>query len=273
MGLRSLVFTTGENVIETPVQVVEIEGPDNGSWLVPKDVTARDSATSKPFVLRLANLRVEKLRVEVAAETNSCAELRSNVLKQGDFLVVEPGTLKEGQAVAPIGGIDDERLIRLTLEAGMAAAMAEDLWESLRFISVNYSDSLGFNFNLMQRFLKRAYKEFDEPRVNLAEPPVVQIEGNQATVRAQVRLTASYREHLNYLLGDGDKPNNISVMLHKSTNGWKVSQIEGLRPLGFEEGLLKLLGAQVGLPLTEAERVEKEQACMPCRQRMSELFR
>lgn len=272
-GILSLFSPTGEHVIETPVEVVEIEHRGNGLWLVPKEIIAQQSGISDPFVLRLEKkLRVERLTVELAAEIDGCVQLRSNDLKAGDLLILRPGALQAGQAVAPTSGIDDERLIRLTLEAGMAAAMAEDLEESVRFISPNYSDSLGFNFNLMRRLLERAYKEFDEPRIELAKPPVIQIKGSQAVVQTQMRLTAIYHNRRNYLLGDQDNPNNTLLLLDKSANGWKVSQIGGLRPLGFGERFLKLLGAQVGLPLTAAERLEKQQTCMPCRQRMVELF-
>jgi hypothetical protein len=73
-------------------------------------------------------------------------------------------------------------------------------------------------------------------------------------------------------LGDADTPNYLSVQLSKSDYSWKVLAIEGLRPLGLEEELLRLLGEDLGLELTESEREEKERTCMPCRQRMSERF-
>ncbi len=268
----SFLFPTGEHVAETPVEVVETDARGTGLWLVPKDVIAQQSGIANPFVHRIKNLRIERLTVEVTAETEGRVELRSNELEAGDLLVIEPGAVHVGQAVAPTSGIDDEGLIRLTLEAGIAAAMAEDLKESVRFISPGYRDSLGFNFTLMRRLLERAYEEFDRPRIELAEPPAIQIRGSRAIVQAQLRLTAIYQGRRNYLLGDQDHPNNILLILDKSANGWKVSQIEGLRPLSLEEGFLKLLGAQIGLPLTATERLEKDQACMPCRQRMAELF-
>lgn len=168
--------------------------------------------------------------------------------------------------------VDDEHLILLTLKAGMAAAMAEDLDESLRFISTDYRDNLGFNFNLMRGLLERAYEEFDEPRIELAGPPQIQIKGKQAVVLAQISLTAIYHNRRNYLLGNRDHPNTILLLLDKSANNWKISKIEGLQPLGFEEHFFKLLGAELGLVLTAAERVQKQQACMPCRRRMIELF-
>lgn len=174
--------------------------------------------------------------------------------------------------VAPTEGVDDERLIRLTLEAGMAAAMAEDLEESVRFISAEYRDKLGFNFASMRKFLERAYEEFNEPRIELVGAPTIQVKDNQAMVQAKMRLTAIYQGRRNYLLGDQINPNSVLLVMNKSANSWKVSRIEGLRPLGFEEDFLKLLGAQIGLPLTEAESLEKKQFCMPCRQRMAERF-
>jgi len=185
--------------------------------------------------------------------------------------VTEIQQLEQGE-VAPTEGVDDERLIRLTLEAGMAAAMAEDLEESVRFISAEYRDRVGFNFALMRKLLKRAYEEFNQPRIELVGTPTIQVKDNQAMVRAKIRLTAIYQGRRNYLLGDQINPNSVLLVMNKSANSWKVSRIEGLRPLGFEEDFLKLLAAQIGLPLTEAESLEKKQFCMPCRQRMEQRF-
>jgi len=169
-------------------------------------------------------------------------------------------------------GIYNKRLIHLTLEAGMEAAMAEDLDESIRFISVNYSDDLGYSRTSMRKLLKRAYKEFDDPIIRWDEPPEINIKDGQAIVSAKVRLSAVYGGRRNYLLGDRQTPNHLSVQMNKSDYSWKVSSIKGLRPLGFEEEFLRLLGDDLGLELTETEEEEKGRACMPCRQRMSERF-
>ena len=101
---------------------------------------------------------------------------------------------------------------------------------------------------------------------------MIQIEGSKAEVKAGIRLSAIYRGRRNYLLGDEDTPNSIHLILDKSPNGWKLFRIEGLRPLDFEERAFKLLGAQLGVPLTQAEQIEKQQFRMPCRQRMAERF-
>lgn len=262
----------GAPVAETPVEIVEIDHRDNGLWSVPKDVIGQRSGKLKPFVLRLKDLRVERLTVKIAAEAGDSAEIQSDDLKTGDLLILHPGEVQPGQAVAPLSGIDDERLIRLTLEAGSAAVMAEDIKESVRFISPDYQDSLGFDFNLIRRLIERAYEEFDQPLIELAESSVSQINGFQAVVQIQMKLTAIYNNRRNYLIGDPINPNNIILLLDKSANGWKVSQIKGLKPLGFGERFLKILGDRVGLPLTAAEQVEKKQSCMPCRLKMKERF-
>lgn len=272
LGIWALLSTTGGHVTETPVEVVEIDSRGDGLWLVPKDVIAQQSGIPSPFVLRVKNLRAEYLKIEVTVETDGCVELRSSDLKEGDLLILGPSMLRAGQAVAITTGIDDKRLIHLTLEAGMEAAMAEDLDESIRFISVNYSDDLGYSRTSLRKLLKRAYKEFDEPIIRWDRPPEINIKDGQAIVSAKVRLSAVYRKRRNYLLGDRETPNHLSVQLNKSDYSWKIFSIKGLRPLGFEEEFLRLLGDELGLELTEAEKEEKGRVCMPCRQRMYERF-
>jgi hypothetical protein len=272
LGLKPWLFSTTAPVSEIPVKVTEIQQSEKGVWIVPRDAVAKMSTSAESYVLRLRHFRTERLPVTGVNETDDRILLHSDELNPGDLLVMEPAAIQSPQAVAPTEGVDDQRLIRLTLEAGMAAAMAEDLEESVRFISAEYRDSLGFNFALMRKLLERAYEEFNEPRIELTEPPAIQVKDNQAMVQAKMRLTAIYQGRRNYLLGDQINPNSVLLVMNKSANSWKVSRIEGLRPLGFEEGFLKLLGVQIGLPLTATERLEKQQACMPCRQRMAELF-
>lgn len=272
LTIKPWLLSTTAPVSQIPVKVTEIQRSEQGKWIVPRDAVVKMSTSAESYVFRLKHFRTEGVPVTVVKKTDDRILLRSDELKPGDLLVMEPTAIQSPQAVVPAEGVDDERLIQLTLEAGMAAAMAEDLDESVRFISPDYRDSLGFNFTLMRKFLKRAYEEFSEPRIELKEPPGIQVKDNQAMVQAEITVTAIYQGRRNWLLGDQKNPNSILLVLNESANGWKVSRIEGLRPLGFEEGFLKLLGAQIGLPLTEAESLKKKQFCMPCRQRMAERF-
>jgi hypothetical protein len=253
--------------------VVEVKQAGEGVWSVPRDaVSGKPGQSSRSSVLRVKHLRTERLPVKVTGEANSRVVLQGDELKHGDLLVLKPETIRSGQAVMLSAGVDDEQLLRLTMEAGMAAVLSEDLDESVRFISANYRDNLGFDVYFMKKLLERAYKEFDKPRLELTQPPVIQVEGNRALVRAQLRLTAVYRGSRSYLLGDQDSTNDILLVLDKSGSGWELFRIEGLRPLGFQERSLKILGARLGLPLTEADRREEQQFCMPCRQRMADRF-
>lgn len=272
VGVLALFSPTRGHFTEIPVGVIEIDIRDDGWLSVPKDVVARQPGKSKPFVLRLKNLRAERLEVEVGAEADDRVDVRSSDLKADDLLILRPGEVPAGRAVAASTGIDDERLIRLTLEAGVGAAMAEDLDESIRFISADYRDDLGYSRTSMQKLLERAYKEFDDPVIIWDEAPEIRITQGQAIVSAKVRLSAVYEGRRNYLLGDNAAPNRLSVQLTKSEDSWKVLSISGLMPLGFEEEVLRLLGDDLGLELTELEKEEKGRACMPCRQRMSERF-
>jgi hypothetical protein len=265
-------FRNGKQISEISVKVVELGPPENHVWSVPKPVVPEQPGKAKRFVLRVKHLRAERVTVEVAGDAHGRILIRSHDLRPGDVLVLQTRPVPAGQAVMPTAGLSEERLILLTVEAGMASATARDLTESLRFISPDYNDESGFDRSLMRKLLKRAYEEFDEPRIELAEPPKVQVKGNRAVVEAKVRLSAIFNGRRNYILGDHDLPNHIFVHLDKSNYGWKVSAIKGLKPLGFEEKFLRLLGGDIGLPLTEAERLDQKQACMPCRERMSERF-
>jgi hypothetical protein len=272
LGLKPWLFSASDPVVEIPVKVAEIQQTKSGLWFIPRDGLVEPSNQPKSFVFRLKHLRTERLPVEINDYTDDSILVRSDDLRAGDLLVIEPGSIQAGQAVAPTAGVDNERLVYLTLLAGIEAAMAEDLDESARFISPSYHDNVEFSFIHMRKLLERAYEEFDQPQIELAEPPVIQIKGSKAVALVQVRLTATYQGRRNYLLGDQDESNTILIMLDRSAGSWKVSQIEGLRPLGLEEGLLKHLGADLGLPLTPSEREQENRFCMPCRQRMKERF-
>jgi hypothetical protein len=255
-------------VEETPVTVEPIEPAGRGLWLVSPEVLDRVSGTR---TARLKNLRVQKIEVEIIRETGNQVAIRGPDLQEGDLLLRRPRELAEWAAVAP-RGLDDEKLLRLTIAAGLAGLRDRDLSQSMRFMSPNYRDSWSFNHFFLGELLKRAYREFDDLSLELAAEPEIRIQGQQAMVQAKVRLTANYMGRRNYLLGDQKEFNTLFFQFEKAVPGWQVTNLKGLRPLGFDERFFRLLGGDIGLPLTEAERRDKKAACMPCRDRMAERF-
>jgi hypothetical protein len=255
------------------VRVTEIMPAGEKLWLAPGGVLdERSPHETRREVVRLNHLRTQRLPVHVEKHTEGGLVLRSEELRAGDLLILEPTRLGAGKLVSPTAGITPERLIHLTLEAGTAAVMAEDLENSARFLSRDYRDSLQLTEAVLTKILERTYQEFDSPEIELVEPPEIQVRGDQALVHAKLRVSAVYRGRRNFLLGDEHKPNAIRLNLSRLPEGWKVSGIDGLRPLGFDEGFLRLLGAQVGLGLSRVEEEQRQRACMPCRERMAERF-
>lgn len=171
------------------VNVTEIQQAGNGLWCVPRDAFAEKTGQSEPFVIRLKHLRTEQIAAKVVDEAGGCLLIQANDLVDADLLVLEPWGTPLGQPVGTIVGLEEERQIWLTLEAGIAAAMAEDLDNSVRFISTKYRDNYGFDITLMRLLLERAYEEFDKPLIELAEPPSIQMRDSQALVcrRPQTR--------------------------------------------------------------------------------------
>jgi hypothetical protein len=189
-----------------------------------------------------------------------------------DSQTQEPGAAHESQADTSTLGLSDHQLVEDLIKKGVEAVHGEDLKKSMSLFSPDYGDGIDFNVVLMRKLIKRAYRKFDEPRILFKEPPAIIIDGRQAIVQAMVRLSVIYSGKRNYILGDSKTHNSVLIRLNKQTNGWKIKSIEGLRPLGFEEGILRHLGDDLGLALTSAEREANRRFCMPCRIRMNERF-
>jgi hypothetical protein len=274
---RKTLFTVSVRLPkEHPAAVSQVEPASGGAWLIPKDAVARTESDGKAFVMRLERLRAKKIQVFPSAISSDISgekvTVESNGLAAGDFVLAAPESFQDGDAVAVRSGLDEKTLLALTLDAGIAAAISKNLAESARFISPLYADSLGFDFHLMTGFLARAYKEFDRPEIEIVEPPDMRIGGTQAVILENITVRAGYRGRLGYLLGGPGAANALVMRMEKSENGWKLIEVRGLMPLGFDEKYMKMFGAEVGLPLSGQEKMEKKEFCMPCRATMADRF-
>jgi hypothetical protein len=257
---------------ERPVEVAQVIPLGSDGWLLPNRVLTKKIPDSNRFIYRVITLRARKVPVDLLGHSETGIQIKKEALPSGALVIVNPQGLKENEAVVPVAGIDDRHLVRLVLEAGVAAIEKEDFRECLRFLSYRYQDTWGFNLKLIEVFLRRAFKEFSQPRVELLENPDIQVAGNRAVLQTAIRLRATYQGRSNYLLGDSRGFNTLELSLEKEPSGWKVIQVRGLKPLGFNERFLKLIGSEIGLPLNEAEQQERRKACMPCRERMAARF-
>jgi hypothetical protein len=189
-----------------------------------------------------------------------------------DSQTQEPVAVHESPAATSTPRLSDHQLVKDLIKKGVEAVHGEDLKKSMSLFSPDYGDGLDFNVVLMRKLIKSAYWRFDEPQIFFKEPPAIIIDGNLAIVQAMVRLSVIYSGKRNYILGDSKTYNSVLIRLIKHPNGWKIKSIKGLRPLGFEEGILRHLGDDLGLTLTPAEREANRRFCMPCRIRMNERF-
>jgi PAS domain-containing protein len=258
LGLMFWLSRTGERVSETPVRVDVVTPAGQGAWSVPPEAVGSSSGAS--YVVR------------PVSEAGGRVVLAAEKLRPGDLVVATPAKVAEGEALSPVAGVSEERLVALVLEAGMDAVARKDLPGCVRFISPGYRDAWGYNIALLRQLLKRSFTEFDQLQCALAAPPAVHVQGREAVAVADVRLSATFRGRRNYLLGDASAANQLHLTLTRAAYGWKLSRIEGLRPLGFEERFVRLLGREIGMPLSESERAEQQPYCMRCRERMRERF-
>ncbi len=264
-------FQPRRPVEEESVRVIHIHPEGEGRGSLPQEAVMVDHLSGRAAIIRLNHLRAERLEV-VPEKMGDRIHFPLRELGTDEYAVLNPRQIKPGTRLNPIAGLGDEALIRLTVEAAIEAIKERNYKETLRFLSPDYSDRWGFNARLIKQVIQRAFKEFDQPRIELDGPPVIRIQNKQALVSASIRLTAIYQGHRNYLLGDSAHPNSLWLQMGKTDSGWKLENVKGLRPLGFEESFFRLLGAEVGLSLTEKEKAARRQACMPCRERMAERF-
>jgi len=255
---------------EHVVWVTEVRPVEPNVWLVPAVAVAQRPGGD--YVMRVNHLRAQRLAVKIVGRQESNLAVHVEGLREGDLVVVSPGNIQPEGDLAPVGGVSDRRLIAQVLAAGIEAAQSRDLAQSVRFISPDYQDRWGFDRQKLAAFLKRAYKEFDSPRVELAESPLIEVQGDRAKALAGLRLTAAYRGRRNYLLGDDQAPNQIRVDLARTARGWKMDRLSGMRILGFEEDFILVLGAEVGVTLNDEEKKGRDANCMRCKQRMEERF-
>jgi hypothetical protein len=272
VGAYFYVNVTRRPPQELPVAVTEVLSLGSETWLLPKKALVGKISGSKAALFQVKNLRARKVQVALLEDSETGLKVKNGSLRPGDFVIVNPQGVTENQAVAPVSGMDDQKLIQMVLEAGRVAIEKEDFSESLRFLSPRYQDTWGYNSKLIKAFLKRAYKEFSHPRLEVLDRPVIQVAGNRALVQTAVRLRATYQTRSNYLLGDTKGFNRLLLALEKDPSGWKLVEVKGLKPLDLDEGFLKLIGSEIGLPLTKEEQQERQKACMPCRDRMAERF-
>ena len=176
------------------------------------------------------------------------------------------------RAAESTAGLSDDRLVEVLIEHGIDAVQKENLKQCMNLFSSEYRDSLGFTVEIMRKLIKKAYKEFDEPKIFIQKPPAIFIDGSKAVLRAKVRMSVIYTGKRNYILGDENTYNAILVNLKKNSNGWKVTRIEDLRPLGFESQFLRYLGTDLGLEISRMELDKGRKYCMPCRLKMKKRF-
>ncbi|MFC1839410.1 hypothetical protein ACFL1N_07515 [Thermodesulfobacteriota bacterium] len=261
-----------EEIHGTSITVSGIKQAKNGMWQVSRSAVASDSESTDTYVLRLKHLRAEKVNARISKVTGSKSLLSSRHLKPGDLLIENPAIFLNGQAVLPVSGVDDSRMINLIIQASIAAVTERKRGDLFRFISTEYRDRLGYNREIMGRFVYRIFDELKSLSVYLSDDPEIFIEGKSAKATLKLRIKALYMGRQNYILGDSENPNKVTIFFRKSENAWKVVSTDGFRPLGFDEKYLRLLGARFDLPLTDKEKLERDERCMPCRQRMSERF-
>ena len=163
-------FQPRRPVEEASVRVIQIHPEGEGRGSLPQEAVMVDHLSGRAAIIRLNYLRAERLEV-VPEKIGDRIHFQLRELGTDEYAVLNPRQITPGTALNPIAGLGEEALIRLTVEAGIEAIKEKNYKETLRFLSPSYSDRWGFNARLMEQVIRRAFKEFDRPRIELDGPP------------------------------------------------------------------------------------------------------
>jgi len=256
---------------ELGATVAEIEKAGESEWTVPEAAVVQEGGNNA-YIFVLKKLRAKKIEVFQTGSAGEKLIVKSESLGPGDLILTSPSPVRDGAAIAVTGGLDEKRSVQLTLNAAIAAVNEASLQESMRFVSLEYTDRMGFDHDLLSKLLRRAFKEFSQPWIEIVQGPDIQLQGAEAIVSGSIRLQALYRGKRNYLLGGPDSSNTLWLRMEKKPGGWKLAEMRGLMPLDFDERAMRLLGSELGMPLSARETAEKKEFCMRCRGKMAERF-
>ena len=126
----------------------------------------------------------------------------------------------------------DEVRIKKVIYQGKAAIEEEDFEGALKHVSRDYEDAYGLNKMAIAAVLKRIYAEFDNIAIQVEEMEVTIGEGKQGQAAFNTWVTYRSEEGIGYLVGSFEEPCHVVFTLAKERGKWRVTQVEGVEPVG-----------------------------------------
>ena len=128
----------------------------------------------------------------------------------------------------------DEARIKQVIYQGKAAVEKKDIEGVLTLVSRDYQDDLGLNKVAIMMLFQRAFREFDAIDITIMELHVEIDEKQQGHAFVATWATVRTQDKARYLVGNPDKPTQLTLTLAKEGGKWRVIKAVGVNPEGIE---------------------------------------
>ncbi|MCP4898955.1 MAG: hypothetical protein GY906_18445 [bacterium] len=119
-----------------------------------------------------------------------------------------------------------ENVIKRTFLSAVASFENEEILGATTIIDRSYRDEYGQSYESLAGYMRVLHETYDGLEMTL-EPPLIQVQGDQARMKIQFVLWGSAEGQRGFILGSVQAPCSAFLEWKKQTQGWRiVSTIE-----------------------------------------------
>jgi hypothetical protein len=112
-------------------------------------------------------------------------------------------------------------VVRRALLGAIASFEQEQILGAMKVISRSYHDRWGMSYETLAGHMKEAMDTYDNLQVDV-EPPVVEVQDAQASVRFRFVLWGTYEGTRGYVIGSLTDPCTVTLLWRKEPQGWRI---------------------------------------------------
>ena len=99
----------------------------------------------------------------------------------------------------------------------------------LKAIAERYQDPLGYTRTDLRDIARKAFTKLQDIRVRILDQKI-QVNGDQAEMKLQFRVVASFETMRGWVLGTPQEPAQVTILFKKEESGWKITSIHQDKP-------------------------------------------
>jgi hypothetical protein len=127
---------------------------------------------------------------------------------------------------------DDDSEIRLMLDGMATAAETRNTPEFIKHFSMDYKDSHGNTYFVIQQFAQITFSQVEELKVEFKKVNI-SVAGKSAYVTLEVVTRAKSKGRISHPFGSEERPELPRLTLKRERGNWKIFKVEGVERGGY----------------------------------------